>query len=323
MDCRRAFSFMVTLITFTLLLVSCKPHYQTHLRVASNNWIGYSPLYLAEEMEIFSPYLIKMVEMPSASEVIHALRSGSIEVAALTLDESLTILEDEYELKILLVMDISDGSDVLLVKPTINHLSELKGKMIAVEYNAVGALVLDHALAKGGIAPHDVILQSCNFDQHLECYDRYDGIVTFDPVKTKLMKKGAKLLYSSKEMPNMILDVLVTTQEVIDKQPQQLQALLNGYFKARHYLDNHTNEALHLIERSLKIPSDELTTAFQGVKLPDFAHNKQLLSGPEPALLDTLEELQDIMVERKLLNQTLDTRHFIYPTFLERVHEAH
>lgn len=305
------------------LLSSCKPHYQTHLRVASNNWIGYSPLYLAEEMGEFSPYLIKMIEMPSASEVIHALRSGSIEVAALTLDESLTILEDEYDLKVILVMDISDGSDVLLVKPPITHLAELKGKKIAVEYNAVGALVLDYALAHGGMKANDVDLHSCNFDQHLDCYDNYDGIVTFDPVKTKLMKKGAKLLYSSKDMPDVILDVLVTTQEIIDKQPKQLQALLNGYFKARHYLDINTAEALGLIESSLKIPSEELTTAFQGVKLPDLSHNKQLLSGTTPALQGTLEELQTIMVERKLLIQTLDTRHFIYPNFLERVHEAH
>lgn len=317
----RAF-FVTTVITsMILVLSSCQPHYPAHLRVASNSWIGYTPLYLAEEMGLFEPFLIKMIEMPSASEVIHALRSGSIEVAALTLDEALTILEDEYDLKVILVMDISDGSDVLLAKPDINSLTELKGKTIAVEYNAVGALLLDHALAAGGITPNDVEILSCNFDSHITCYDKSDALVTFDPVKTKLMKAGAKQLYSSKKMPNVILDVLVTTQEVINEQPKQIQALLNSYFKARTYLDTQTNKAISLIESSLKIPSEELTTAFQGVKLPNLEHNKQLLSGTNATLQATLAELQTIMLERKLLTQKLDTRHLIYPVFLERVDE--
>lgn len=316
--------FVTTIITALVsVLSSCQPHYPTHLRVASNNWIGYTPLYLAEEMGRFEPFLIKMIEMPSASEVIHAMRSGSIEVAALTLDEALTILEDEYDLKVILVVDISDGSDVLLVKPEINSLAELKGKRIAVEYNAVGALLLDHALAEGGITPNDVDILSCNFDAHSVCFDKSDGLVTFDPVKTKLMKAGAKQLYSSKKMPNVILDVLVTTQAVINKQPKQIQALLDGYFDARTYLDTHTNKAINMIASSLKIPSEELTTAFQGVKLPDLEQNKQLLSGPTATLKTTLTELQAIMVERKLLTKKLDTQQFIYPAFLERVDEPH
>ncbi|CCQ11527.1 ABC-type nitrate/sulfonate/bicarbonate transport system protein [Pseudoalteromonas luteoviolacea B = ATCC 29581] len=305
------------LVILCLLLFGCKPHFENHLRIAANNWIGYTPLYLAEELSLFHSSQIKMIEMPSSSEVIHAFRSGSIDVAALTLDETLTILEDQYDIRLLLVMDISDGSDVLLAKPYIDSLHDLKGKKIAVEYNAVGALVLDHALNEVGLSPRDIDMQSCNFDAHLACYEQNDAIVTFDPVKTKLMNKGAKLLYSSKQMPNVILDVLVTTQQVIDNQPEQLQALVNAYFNARTLLSDSPATAIAHISHALKIPEDELKQAFTGVKLPDYAQNHQLLTGDNPLLDDTIQRLQTTMIERNLLSRMLETEQLINPTFIE------
>ncbi|WP_462150628.1 ABC transporter substrate-binding protein [Pseudoalteromonas xiamenensis] len=312
----------VSILFIALIILSgCQPSYQTHLRVAANNWIGYTPLYLADDMGLFEPKKIKMIEMPSASEVIHAFRSGSIEVAALTLDEALTIVEDNYDVRLILVLDISDGSDVLLAKPEIKNIAELKGKKVAVEYNAVGALLLDSALASADLTPQDVDIQSCNFDAHIDCYAKYDALVTFDPVKTKLLNQEAKLLYSSKSMPNVILDVLVTTQEVIDHQPEQLQTLLASYFQARTYLQKNPDKAITQLEASMKIPKDVLVKAYGGVILPDYSHNRQLISGSSPKLNQTLLGLKKIMLERKLLRRNIDTREFIDASFLERVGE--
>ncbi|MGB5468727.1 MAG: nitrate/sulfonate/bicarbonate ABC transporter, partial [Sedimenticolaceae bacterium] len=58
------------------------------LRIGTNVWPGYEPLYLAAERENWKSKLdIRMVEYPSATEVIRAFRNRALEGAALTLDE--------------------------------------------------------------------------------------------------------------------------------------------------------------------------------------------------------------------------------------------
>lgn len=122
-----------------LLLLSCGPAPEPLLRIGTNTWPGYEPLYLARSLGYYEGSPITLVELTSASEVIHALRSGTLEGAALTLDEVLTLLDDGFDLKVVLVMDFSNGGDVLLAKPGIDSTADLRGKRIAVEYTAVGA----------------------------------------------------------------------------------------------------------------------------------------------------------------------------------------
>ncbi len=158
-------------ILFTLTgLSACQPVEEAPLRIASNTWPGYEPLYLARSLGYYDDTQVNLVEMTSASEVIHALRNHTIEGAALTLDEVLTVMEDDYKLSVILIMDFSNGGDVLLSKPEITSLAQLKGKNIAVEYTAVGAILLNGALSSAQLTAKDVTITACSFDEHQSCY---------------------------------------------------------------------------------------------------------------------------------------------------------
>ncbi|MCU7939074.1 MAG: ABC transporter substrate-binding protein [gamma proteobacterium symbiont of Bathyaustriella thionipta] len=155
--------FCLVLIIF---LSACKPAPESPLRIGTNTWPGYEPLYLARTLGYYDNSRIHLVEMNSASEVIHSLRSGTLEGAALTLDEALTLQADDFDLKIILVMDFSHGADVLLAKPDIDTLAALKGKRIAVEYTAVGAILLDAALASADLTVSDIQVIACSFSKN-------------------------------------------------------------------------------------------------------------------------------------------------------------
>lgn len=158
---RRAFSLMGICLAVVLLLSACtRPATESPLRIGTNNWPGYEPLYLARDLGHYKGTPIKLVELPSTSEVMHALRNRTLEGAALTLDETLTLLDSGFHLKIILVMDFSDGGDVLLAKPEIASLSALRGKRVAVEYTAVGAIILDAALNAAGLSASDITIVS-------------------------------------------------------------------------------------------------------------------------------------------------------------------
>lgn len=284
-----------------LMLSACGPEPEPVLRIGSNTWPGYEPLYLARSLGEYEGSRIRLVELTSASEVLHKLRSGTLEGAALTLDESLILLDDGFDLKVILIMDFSNGGDVLLAKPGIASLEDLRGKRIAVETTAAGGIVLDSALRKGGLKPEDVEIVPCPIEDHVDCYPGVDAVVTFEPVRTKLKKQGAVALFDSSEIPERIVDVLVVKAEVVETHPRSLHRLLEGYFKAREHLASKPDAAAELMAVRLGLSPGELLAAYEGVRLPELEENRKLLTGGQPPLERTAEDLRVFMLERNLL----------------------
>jgi len=173
----------LVLLSCLALIFSCSQSQETTLRIGTNQWPGYKILYLANELGYFNKSHIRLVELPSSTEVILALRSGNLEGASLTLDEALTLINDGLDLQVILVIDYSNGADALLTKSLISSISQLKDKKMAVEYTAVGAILLDRALQSVSLDISDVEIAGCTLDRHINCFYDYDALVTFEPVR--------------------------------------------------------------------------------------------------------------------------------------------
>lgn len=303
-------------IIVVMSITACTQAPEPALRIGTNTWPGYEPLYLARSLGYYKKTQVNLIEMTSASEVIHALRSGTLEGATLTLDEALTLLADGIELKIILVMDFSNGGDVLLAKPSIETLSNLRGKRIAVEYTAVGAILLDAALATAGLTVSDIEVVSCLLDNHINCYNSNDAVVTFDPVRTKLLTQGAKLLFDSSKIAGRIVDILVVHDKTIQTHTHSLENLLAGYFKARKYLATQPDDAAEHMALRQDIAAAEVLASYDGLKLPSLEENHSLLKGTDPKLQSTAENLVEYMLARQLLRKKLNVNDIISAQFL-------
>ena len=127
-----------------------------------------------------------MVDFISASEVRREFRNGHLDVAALTLDETRRLAQASIEFKIVLVTDVSHSVDVLMATSDIGSIAELRGRRIGVEASAVGACLLDRALAQAGMQKMDVSLKHFDVDQ------RYRAFVTGDNNAVVTFKRGAQ-----------------------------------------------------------------------------------------------------------------------------------
>lgn len=295
-------------LVLMLPLSSCKPMPEAPLRIASNTWPGYEPLYLARSLGYYQDSQVNLVEMTSASEVIHALRNHTIEGAALTLDEVLTVMEDGYQLKVILVMDFSNGGDVLLSKPEITSLTQLRGKNIAVEYTAVGAILLNGALNAAELNVRDVNIIACSFDEHQVCYTQADAVVTFEPNRTNILALGANQLFDSSQIPGRIIDVLAVHADVLDSHPKALEQLVTGYFQAINYLNQKPQAAAELMKARLQLTPRQVLQSYQGLHLPDLAENLDLLRGETSKLEEIAIELSIFMHERRLLSHKVSVQ---------------
>ena len=304
------------IILFFLFLSGCTPPQEPPLRIGSNIWVGYEPLYLARKLGNYDNTKIKLVEMGSASDVMHALRNNVLEGAALTLDEALTLVDDGLDLKVILVMDISNGADVLLAKSEIKSMADLRGKSVAVEYSAVGAILLDAALQHSGLTAADITIVACSVNEHIECFKETDAVVTFEPNRTKLLKLGAHELFNSSQIQGQIVDVLVVKSKAIDTNPDTLKQLIAGYFNAREYIDANSEVAYRLMAVRMKISPEESLASFEGIRLPVLEENWFLLSGEPAPLQITAEKLSRLLLQKKFLKNPLLTETLTDSAFL-------
>jgi NitT/TauT family transport system substrate-binding protein len=273
------------------------------LRIGAHPWPGYELMYLAHARGLLQPDQLRLVEVPSATASLRALAAGTLEGAGLTLDEVLSARARGLMLRVVAVFDVSHGADVLLASPDITSLAALRGRRVGVEHSATGALMLDAALQAGGLTPADVRMVPLAFDEHAVALrsSRVDAVVTFDPARTQLLADGAQLLFSSAQVPGLIVDVLAVRPEAAHSHGAHLRALVAGVLQARSLWQQDSADSAARMAPRLQLPPAAVVQAFGRLQLPDLAANHHWLAGQAPELLATAERLMAVMQRAALL----------------------
>jgi NitT/TauT family transport system substrate-binding protein len=304
-------SFTLGIATVTLcaaILASCTKA-EPPLRVGANVWPGYETLYLARSLGYYDNTPIRLVDYPSGTEEVRAYRNGEIEAAGISIDQALVLAATNPDVKIVVVMDFSDGGDVILGKPEIPNIQSLRNKPVGVESTALGAFIITRALEQKGMSPQDIKIVSLGVSEHERAFKKgtVDAVVTFGSARTKLLAAGAKLLFDSSQIPGEIVDVLIVRNEVIEKQPKALQALVDGRFRALDYLTKNPQDAAIKIAPRTGLTPAQFLESLKGLRSPDLQENQKLLAKTDPSLLKGVKRLSEVMLDNKLLPKAVDT----------------
>ena len=295
-------------LIWMLLGSGCVEDAEPPLRVGTNVWLGYEPLYLARDLGYFDATPVRLVEYPSATEVSRSLRNGAIEAAALTLDEVLTVAQYGVAVRVVLVMDTSHGGDVLLGKPDIKELKDIKGRRVGVESGALGAYVLTRALQIAGLEDADIIVVPVPTSSQEQAFreQRVDAVVTMEPVRTRLLKQGARQLFDSSQIPGEVMDVLAVRQEYLEQHPQQVRDLVSRWFAALDYRAKNPDDSNRRTSNWLGVSPEEVGLSFSGLRISGLEDNRRLLGNHPPQLLAPAERLMRTLLEKKLLNRPVE-----------------
>lgn len=304
-----------------VILISCIQQPATPLRFGYNVWPGYEPFHLARELGYYQNEPIELVDYPSSTEVSRAFRSGNLEIGALTLDESLLLAQTIPDLKIILITDISAGADVLMVRPEIKSLQDLKGKRIGVETTALGAYILSRILDIAKLSPQDVQIVSLGVSEHEQAYisGNIDAVITFEPVRSKLLAMGANILFDSNKLPGEIVDVVVVKAETIEKRSKHLVKLLQNWFKALNYLNTNPQKAAPIMAAREQVTPTQFLESLKLLKIPTLEENQKLLSVADPTLAESGQRLAKIMLEQQLLNQAVNPETLLDATIINQL----
>ena len=289
------------------LLASCAREPQTALRS--------EPLYLARELGHLDSASVQLVEYPSASEVLRAFRNQAIDGMVISLDELFGLAADGFQPRIILVVDVSHGADVVVGRQNMRTMRDLKGKSVAVESSALGAFVLSRALAVNGMQATDVNVVHLESNEQPKAFEKgdVDGAVTFDPYRAQLIHAGARTLFDSAQIPGEIVDLLAVRASVAEKQPRAIQALLTGWFDALDYMNRQPADAARRMGIRQQTTGEQFLQAQQGLQIPTRDENIRMLSGTTPGLVATGRRLMTLMVDAKLLRSSLEIESLLAP----------
>ncbi|WP_157617642.1 hypothetical protein [Vibrio mexicanus] len=284
-----------------MALLGCFSENKPTFYIGVNHWLGYAPLYLSYLNSPPKNNEYTVIPLESASDVMTSLRNGTLEAGALTLDEVITLANEGIELDIVLVFDISNGADSLLVKPEVGSIHALRGQTVAVEYTAVGALLLTRALEQASMTLSDINLMNCPLNMHVQCYSKASAVVTFEPEKSTILELGALELFNSSQIKGEIIDVLAVRRDVHEKYVSEIQQVIKQYFKG--YEDLYVQQDpkwLNQLSDFSSLTQEQLKVAYRGIEAVDIHGNIRLMQGESPKLSDRIAFMKNFLVERGL-----------------------
>ena len=320
MSAAQRFASML-LLAAVFALGGCVREEEAPLRIGTNVWIGSEPLYLARDLGQLDAKSVQLVEYPSASEVLRAYRNQAIDGMVISLDELLVLSADGQQPKIILVADVSHGADVVVGRPGMRTMQDLKGKRIAVESGALGAYVLSRALTLNKMQAADVTIAHLESNEQPNAFAKgeVDGAVTFDPYRTQLLRSGATTLFDSTQIPGEIVDLLAVRANVLEKQSKAVHALLTGWFAAIDYLKREPHDAARRMGVRQQASAEQFLESLKGLHIPSREENLKMLAGATPTIAVTGARLMDLMIEGKLLRTRIELEDIVAPGPLVRL----
>ncbi|WP_165900310.1 ABC transporter substrate-binding protein [Marinobacterium mangrovicola] len=273
------------------------------LRLGAVLWPGYEPLFLARSQGDLEEERVGLVELLSTGEVMRGVRNGALDVAALTLDEALLLAQDVEDLKILLVTDTSYGADAILADGEMT-MSGLKGKRVGVDSTALGAYFLSRALAESGMSESDIIPVSLSVDMHESAFlnDEVDAVVTFEPIRSRLLGTGANQVFSSRDIPNEIIDLLVVRGAILKDREESVRYLIDAWYSGVRFLREKPQEAYGLMSERLGLTEEQVETSLEGLSIPDRKEVRSMLYDNN-GIRAQADRLERLMIAEGLLTE--------------------
>ena len=254
---------------FVLLLVvllCATAHAQEKLqkvKIASGGHIvHFLPLDLAVALGYFKDEGLepKITYLKGGTATAQALISKQVDFSTNSIDHAFkAAAQGKDDLRMVVLMNQTPGM-VLVVdskhKGKVKNIAHLKGMRLGVTSKGSATnMVLAFLISKNGVSPDDVTVVkagSSTFPPALKNGD-IDGGIALEPFASIMVEQGAayvlQRLITAEDSQQAFggpynLAGIVTRQDVIDSNPEQVQKVVNAIVRALKWMQNHTEEEI-------------------------------------------------------------------------------
>ncbi|MDB2562575.1 hypothetical protein N9X61_03110 [Sulfurimonas sp.] len=212
-----------------VLLTSCSSEYDNRLKISATTWIGYTPLFYAQEKGWLKPLNIKLINVSSLAENMYLYQAGNSDAYVGTQYEYGILTNDIKTLKPIMLFDRSNGGDLVMSNISIEELQNTQDTVdVYLELDSINNTLFKDFINKYNLENKDINYH--NKDQAqiklLEATRKPTIIVTYIPYNLQLEKQGFKELASTKDnLDLLVVDAMFTDNEIFSQHKQQFLEL--------------------------------------------------------------------------------------------------
>jgi len=261
------------IVAVALLAASFSAGAATPVKIALTTWIGYSPFYVADGMDMYKKQGLKVTLQTFADPAMlpSAVASKAVDGALMTFDQVIGAAAQGQAFKVVMPIDYSNGGDAVLADMTINKITDLKGKKVAYAPLSPSDFLISYALKINNMSDKDInpINMTPEAIPSAMASKAVPAGTTYEPNVSQIlgMDGGKKfhVIYSSKEAPGLIADVLVFDEAYIKKNSRQVTALIKAYLEGLAYMKSHPKKASEIIGKAIGVSGKEVLEQLEGV----------------------------------------------------------
>ncbi|WP_437615757.1 ABC transporter substrate-binding protein [Sorangium sp. So ce834] len=293
------------------------------LTVGHDLWIGYSGVFLANELELFKKagLTVELKPFSNPGDTLAALAAGQLDVGLTTL-QNLAVLHGNSESDVVAIalVDSSNGADAVVAKEGIATMADLKGKTVALTLGEVNHMLFLFGLEKSGVSPGDVKITSMSADDAGAAFvaGKVDAAVTWEPWITKATKNGGHVIFTSASMPDTITNSVAVQRSKLAAGGDAYTRLLGAIDQGVKALRSEPDKAHPIIGKYLNASPEDVKGMLSGDKIYDLADNKQLFGAADKAgpAYASVKSVVDFTVQSKLVKKAPAPEALLDPRFV-------
>jgi NitT/TauT family transport system substrate-binding protein len=291
-----------------------KPVPGREYQIAWSVWTGWMPFKLMEVKGFLAKRAaekgikVKLVEFPAYMDSVTAFAAGKLDACAMTAMEALQPAAAGVDTVAIVVNDTSNGGDGVLVRG-INDLKGLKGKEVLLAELSVSHYLLVRGLDSVGMKESDVKIKNTDGDEAGKAFvtdPKVEAVTTWNPHLFQAVEGGkGKVIFSSKEIPGEIIDVLVVNNTALKESPALGWVLTEAWYDAMKAIEDPATR-----EESIKIMADGAHATVDEFKKMLLGTDLRTDRGKAAAFLEadttkaTLDKIKKFSIDHGLVKDT-------------------
>ena len=244
------------------------------LKVGYSDWPGWVAWQVAIDKGWFKQAGVDVkFEWFDYSASMEAVAAGKIDAVTMTNGDALVTGAGGARSVMIMLTDYSNGNDMIIGKPGIKSLKDLKGKKVAVEFGLVEHLLLLNGLKKAGMKESDVTLVNAKTNEMPQVLASGDvaAVGAWQPIAGQAIKglPGSRPIYTSADEPGLIYDVLAVSPTSLASRKADWQKVVLVWDKVVGFINDPKTqpEALKIMAARVGVPAESYAAFLKGTKL--------------------------------------------------------
>lgn len=254
------------------------------LKIGYSDWPGWVAWQVAIDKGWFKQAGVDVkFDWFDYSASMEAFAAGKIDAVTVTNGDALVTGAGGARSVMILLTDYSNGNDMIIGKPGIKSVKDLKGKKVAVEAGLVEHLLLLNGLKKAGMKESDVTIVNAKTNEMPQVLASGDvaAVGAWQPIAGQAIKglPGAKPILTSADEPGLIYDVLTVNPASLASRKADWQKVVLVWDKVVAYIEDPKTQAdaVKIMAARVGVPPASYVTFLKGTKLLSLKAGKQIM----------------------------------------------